>query len=333
MFYISDNILYNLFINLRKEKKVTTTFHSSENMESPNDLINIVHTAYIGNCKISFSKTLTHNQGEDWIRSPHYHGTFEIHYANGQDLSYYIGNNRFLLKADEVCFIPPHIEHFFESDDPHYTKCSFRFSLEKMYSDDEDAYSFLSNILFHFKSTITLTETNVNELFSRLAKTDYMHSFLDKYKFNGYLSLIILNLCEELEKIVNDTNANRDGYASQSIDESFLSYQIELMISQKYNTNLTITDVAEALCVSTKKIERLCQKIFNTNFKKMLQKQRMIIAKALISEGNLSLTEIAYRCGFNSYVGFYKSFKDYYDVIPKRSKETSHPPIQGNRNQ
>lgn len=80
-------------------------------------------------------------------------------------------------------------------------------------------------------------------------------------------------------------------------------------------------------CEGTEKFFRLCQRsrehctrelsrYYNTSPSQLVTRLRMSFATSLLSSSNLSVAEIAFRCGYGSLSSFYDSFKRCYGTTP-----------------
>ena len=96
---------------------------------------------------------------------------------------------------------------------------------------------------------------------------------------------------------------------SQITDYAFL---IREYMEHNYPKGITLTDLANQLCVSKKQAERLVMKYTGNTFLEELTLIRMKAADSLIRvDSSINLTKIASRVGYQSYSGFYKAYKKY----------------------
>lgn len=84
---------------------------------------------------------------------------------------------------------------------------------------------------------------------------------------------------------------------------------IDEFFSKKYNTAVTIDDLAKELMLSKKQTEREVKKITGNTFVEELSKRRIDAAIILTQTTNLPLTKISEMVGYASYCGFYKAYK------------------------
>ena len=82
----------------------------------------------------------------------------------------------------------------------------------------------------------------------------------------------------------------------------------------------SIKELSKTFGTNPYKLKRTFKRFFNTGIHQFYNEERLKKAHFLITETNLPLKEIAYSCGFNSYLHFYKSFKQKYHYAPTALK-------------
>lgn len=92
---------------------------------------------------------------------------------------------------------------------------------------------------------------------------------------------------------------------------------IEEFFTKKYNSNVTLDDLAQELMLSHKQTEREVKRITGNTFAEELSKRKIEAAIVLSQTTSLSLTEISKLVGYTSYCGFYKAYKNRFNRSPK----------------
>ena len=99
---------------------------------------------------------------------------------------------------------------------------------------------------------------------------------------------------------------------NEELMDSVLSY-----IHTNYNSPITLSIISMDLNVEVRNIKTLFNKCLNTSFSEYLQQYRLTMACELLTQTNISVTEICKKCGIdNSY--FSKVFKKYTGLTPKQ---------------
>ncbi|HET6439835.1 MAG TPA: helix-turn-helix transcriptional regulator, partial [Anaeromyxobacter sp.] len=68
---------------------------------------------------------------------------------------------------------------------------------------------------------------------------------------------------------------------------------------------------------------RLAQR--RTGLRRLLQQERMLVARTLLGDGRLTVTEVALRCGYGSPAKFSRAFKQAVGVVPSHYRPGPEP--------
>ncbi|MBA4744853.1 MAG: AraC family transcriptional regulator [Muricauda sp.] len=119
----------------------------------------------------------------------------------------------------------------------------------------------------------------------------------------------------------------KDKYEKTGLSEAFsieLKNKLEhLMDKQKLylNHELRLDDIAELLNISRHHASQVINENFNMSFYEFINAYRIEEAKNKLCSGfensSESISDIAYQCGFNNRVSFYKAFKKITHITPK----------------
>lgn len=93
-------------------------------------------------------------------------------------------------------------------------------------------------------------------------------------------------------------------------------------ISENLNNNLSLRTIAEELNYEYHYFSSLFNKYFSINFKSFVNQLRFQAACALLSDKNLSVTEIALKCGFGSVRNFNRIFQSISGITPSDFRKT-----------
>lgn len=128
-------------------------------------------------------------------------------------------------------------------------------------------------------------------------------------------------------------------YSSSGLDrtQSAEYYQelISLMEDQQLylQSNLKLSDMAQYLGISQNYVSQIVNEHSGHNFPEFINRYRVQAAQKMLSEPatwDAKMLAVAYDCGFNNKVSFYKSFKKFVGVSPleyKRSAEMNYVPV------
>ena len=89
-----------------------------------------------------------------------------------------------------------------------------------------------------------------------------------------------------------------------------------------YVTDISISSVAAALHRSRSYISHIFSNKININFRDYINSLRLNMAKNLLATGDLSITEVASKCGFSTIRTFNRAFRKLYGVSPTEFRNT-----------
>ena len=105
---------------------------------------------------------------------------------------------------------------------------------------------------------------------------------------------------------------------SEDKREIFYVEKIISFIENNFNKELSRIDLINFLKISDSKLTRIFRKKFDTNFSNYLNNYRVFKSANLLLYTNLSITDIAYDCGFKDISYFIKIFKKIIGVTPSK---------------
>lgn len=91
--------------------------------------------------------------------------------------------------------------------------------------------------------------------------------------------------------------------------------QVEAIIESCPSRNWKLNDIANELCMSASGLKRRLREE-GTCYKKILVKSRMKLAKFLLESKNISILDVASKCGFSNASYFIAVFKKHYLITP-----------------
>ncbi|AYB33594.1 hybrid sensor histidine kinase/response regulator transcription factor [Chryseolinea soli] len=101
-----------------------------------------------------------------------------------------------------------------------------------------------------------------------------------------------------------------------SLDEQFIHRVVQAIENNVSNSELTVMDLSHELGVSRAQFFRKVQELTNKSPLELIRTIRLQYAAQLLEKSQLSVSEVAYRVGFNNPKYFARHFKDLYHVLP-----------------
>lgn len=239
--------------------------------------------------------------------SPHQHNYHELYYLVNGKATYFVGNNIYLLKPGDFCFIP--------KCEFHKTNYDASISIERLlFVFDDDFlgrdYSQYIEALRTFKHIQVEKESfpSLKGLFKRIEKenSECKSNYMEMNKL--YLREMLLLI--QRHCIINDAQ-NLKG--TNSVIQNVAHY-----ITQNYDKDITVDSLAAMYYLSPGHFSKQFKKITGVNPSEYITMTRITAAKEKLSSKKASITDIALECGFSDSNYFATVFKKETGTTPKK---------------
>lgn len=136
------------------------------------------------------------------------------------------------------------------------------------------------------------------------------------------LRLTLHNLMEQEQLIRKKYEEQKENHLScqerLASTNAFVQKATEYVFKQMENAEFDVQQLAEYLCISRSQLHRKLTQLTGYSATQFIKMIRLEQAKDYLRDGTLNITEIAYRCGFNSQSYFSKSFQEYTGESPSQ---------------
>ena len=240
----------------------------------------------------------------------HNHNEFEILLITEGNPDLLIGDNIYHTKKNDIVFVNPLETHSVRSyDKPYKLKCMcFNLSV--------------------------ISDKKINEKLENIRISNYMNS--EKYDISYIKSLYIrifqlYNKPDEWSD--SEISANlmmifiylfRKEFLCQKEPESksleFRSLVLEY-IALHYAENITSFDLSKLLSYSQEHFCRKFRSDFGRSFSDYLLMYRVTMSKIFLEEKDITIGQVAYKCGFSSADYFSRSFKKMVGILPSEYRK------------
>lgn len=231
-----------------------------------------------------------------------FHNSFELVYVMEGSCIITVNNTETTVKKDEFILISPNMVHKFDRNESNKY-------LIIVFSGDFVSEFYKNNPLSPFYK---FTVDEVTGAF--LKKNILFQGTPDLYKIKSCLYAI----CDIA--ISEDTNEDLRDTPQHSINHFVLS--VNEYISENLNVNLTRKAIATALNYEEHYFSKLFNRCLNMGLKQYINIYRFSHAQKLLTSTNLSISQIAYDCGFSSIQSFYRIFKELSGKAPNQYRKT-----------
>lgn len=131
----------------------------------------------------------------------------------------------------------------------------------------------------------------------------------DERALRGYLQVILARVIPQL------------ALTSQQPEMPDIAYRIVEYLSVHFTESMALTDLAQALGVSKSHLSHTFSHRLGTNFRTYINTLRADHACALLRDTDLTITEIAYECGFENPRTFNRAFGECYSTTPSAFRQ------------
>lgn len=112
-------------------------------------------------------------------------------------------------------------------------------------------------------------------------------------------------------------------------------HRVALLLAQRieegaFEDNCSIDAIADQFQLSSRQIRRITEKELGVSPLELITTRRLLLAKQLLTETSLPVTEVAFASGFKSLRRFNDAFITHYRMPPSQLRKTTSPPAHRN---
>jgi len=230
----------------------------------------------------------------------HYHGHYELLYVYHNSRTLIVGDKSYILDKNTVALIPPYI--------PHMTISGGTLPQERVLINFSESYvheirkALPEDILgCFFTPNFVINIENFIDNFCSCIKN------LQKDVFGNQR---LLELCQLLDILSSNTSSHMKNEGADIIR----------YVESNFSEKITLDILANKFYLSKFTISRYFSRYTGTTLPKYLNSIRIINAKRYLREG-MKVTEVAFKCGFESTANFDRVFLASTGVSPSKFKK------------
>lgn len=250
--------------------------------------------------------------------SSHWHSEIELIRIISGKLYVKLNSNEYLAKKGDLIFVNPETVHgALPVGECVYECIVMKFDILSV--EDEECRHFIESLLGH---DILINEFNHNAPEKFSYALNYLFDSMKKIN-PGYKFSVISSLYDLLGAVIDNGMYTANSYDNlNQTDKNIIKLKRALsFIRNNYNKPITLEEMA--------KTNNMSQKYFCTFFKELTRKTpieylilyRIECAAKKLQQSDLSVTEIAFSCGFNDLSYFIKTFKRIKGVTPLKFRK------------
>ncbi|WP_234121678.1 AraC family transcriptional regulator [Clostridium hydrogenum] len=255
--------------------------------------------------------SIAHLHSEEETMAIHIHDCYEIYYSISGGKQFLIDNKLYTITPGNLFVINQFEGHYVSQ----ISKTTHERIVISIYPD--------------FLKAISTNKTDLNYCFKH-RDNNFRHKIeLNKEQQSRFIYFInkiistegfgsdIIEYSSFIELMVYLTKlslANEDSsiYKYNNQIQEIINY-----INDNVTENITVKSIADNFFLSESYICRIFKLATGTTINKYIIARRISMAKALLSNG-FSINDVYFKCGFNDYSNFLKSFKKAVGVSPKK---------------
>ncbi|MPQ47684.1 helix-turn-helix domain-containing protein [Marinifilum sp. N1E240] len=242
----------------------------------------------------------------------HHHPEFELIYIEKSKGTLVVGDCIDHFKDGDMVFIGPNTPHVMKNDDPYYQNNPELRAIAWVVHFKEDTFGkefFLLPEMQRIRKFLVKsfqgvriegsTKYKIIQHLKTLHSSDYSQRIIVLLQI-----LQIIAQSEDLEYLASDNFVES---FSQTSNQKL--YKIYEYVSKNFQQKIELDEAAKVANMSKTAFCRFFKSKTKKTFSEFLNEMRINYAKKLLAEGKLTVSQIAYECGFNSPSYFNKQFK------------------------
>lgn len=246
-----------------------------------------------------FRMNVTTNVG-DVMHSHHYHDFYEIYYMVSGSCNYFIDDKIYEVSAGDIVLIPSGVIHRTNYNSQEHTRLLIECSDNLVPQSVQDS---LSSMLHLYRNN-----TVNKELYSVFKKMEKEMNDPDEFSLEVMTNMIHM----VFYTLARTKSIIRDGRRRNNMIEEVVSY-----LKDNFNQQINLSQVAKDHFISQEHLSRTFKKHTGFGFNEYITLVRLQHAEQLLkSNTKMSISEIAYSCGFNDSNYFSDKFKRAYGTSP-----------------
>ncbi len=247
----------------------------------------------------------------------HWHNEFEIVRIIEGELNIRLNNRTLKAEAGDIIFINPETVHGGTPEECVY-EC-LDFYLDYLSVGCEGCKYFFEGLMhseYVIKEHIKADDTSLHEIINEIFETM-------KNKSKGYKFKVIGGLYRLFGEIIDKRYYDNIGAVSEPVGDKNM-FKLKSVLSfmrENFDKQITLKNMADAAGMSPKYFCYFFREMTQKSPVEYLNTYRIEKASRKLINSSISVTEIAYSCGFNDLSYFIKTFKEYKGVTPAKFRK------------
>ncbi|MCF0117344.1 MAG: helix-turn-helix transcriptional regulator [Bacilli bacterium] len=218
-----------------------------------------------------------------------FHRSIEFVYLLEGEIVATIGEEEFVVKPNQMVFADSYQYHTYKQVSKNVLAYVIVLSIHYLNS---------FNLEHQTKTFIPfMDDVNKNILIKEKIDNWIKQGNLTVLKNFGYTDLFLSEIIDQY------------GLIDKKEREDDLIFKLLIYINENYTKTINLNSIAKNFGYSSEYISRVFKKTLHVGIREYLTNLRVILARQLMKQGDLSMLEICYKCGFSSPATFYRALK------------------------
>jgi AraC-like DNA-binding protein len=238
----------------------------------------------------------------------HFHPEVELIYINKGNGKTHIGNHLSYFNNSQLLLIGANLPHNGFTD--RLTKCGKETLIQfkpEIFGDfliELPEMSKIKQLLIRAKKGIRFKTESKKIIGPKIEEIKHLNGFNRVVK--------LLEVLQDLALAKDYEILNSDGYAFETKPQD--SEKIDLIfkfINDNFKNQIYLDEIADKASMTVPAFCRYFKRVTGKTFTKLVNEYRVVHATKLLTENQMSITDVCYECGFNNFSHFNKLFKEF----------------------
>lgn len=243
----------------------------------------------------------------------HWHDEIEIIYIKKGNLNVVVNNEEYVGQAGDIFLVNPKEIHKMDTDNLETDYYTILFPIELISFEAKDDVEEKYFKTLRDGEMLFVNHLKEHKLYKKVLECvcnviEANETNKEMYQFETKINLLqIIYLLMKNTSLVEIKGNGKN----VSLQREILSY-----IDRRYTEKISLKDIANHFHMSDKYFSRFFKNCFQVTFVEYVNSVRLEKAASLLSTTDLSVTEVALRCGFSNISYFIRSFKKTFGNSP-----------------
>jgi len=236
----------------------------------------------------------------------HFHPEIELVYVDSGNGKRHIGNHLSYFKNSQLILIGSNLPHYGFTD---------RLTQEGSETLVQFKPEFLGDLFFktpEMKSIQTLFERSKNGILFKPETKELVGENIKKLNdLNGFKRIIaLLNILYILSKAKDYEILNANGFVFETeVQDTAKIDMVYKHVNDNFQRHISLDEISNKVSMTVPAFCRYFKKSTAKTFTRFVNEYRIVHATKLLSESVMSISDIAFECGFSNFSHFNKLFK------------------------